>query len=72
MNNTNLTGNHQRTQQQIRYVSREKGSHALYEQLGFRCGLEVHQQLRTEKKLFCRCPASRSLLLVDAMSTRLE
>jgi len=25
--------------------------------LGFRCGLEVHQQLHTAKKLFCRCPA---------------
>ncbi len=24
--------------------------------LGFRCGLEIHQQLDTEKKLFCRCP----------------
>ncbi|MDP8241109.1 MAG: Glu-tRNA(Gln) amidotransferase subunit GatE [Candidatus Hatepunaea meridiana] len=24
---------------------------------GFRCGLEIHQQLYTEKKLFCRCPA---------------
>jgi len=25
-------------------------------QLGFKCGLEIHQQLDTEKKLFCRCP----------------
>ncbi len=23
---------------------------------GFKCGLEIHQQLDTEKKLFCRCP----------------
>ena len=28
-----------------------------YEKLGFKCGLEIHQQLDTEKKLFCRCPA---------------
>ncbi len=25
--------------------------------LGFKCGVEIHQQLLTEKKLFCRCPA---------------
>ncbi|MDY0151512.1 MAG: Glu-tRNA(Gln) amidotransferase subunit GatE [Candidatus Cloacimonas sp.] len=25
--------------------------------LGFKCGLEVHQQLLTRKKLFCRCKA---------------
>ncbi|MCF7810466.1 Glu-tRNA(Gln) amidotransferase subunit GatE [bacterium] len=24
---------------------------------GFRCGLEIHQQILTEKKLFCHCPA---------------
>ncbi|MCK4858683.1 MAG: Glu-tRNA(Gln) amidotransferase subunit GatE, partial [candidate division Zixibacteria bacterium] len=24
--------------------------------LGFKCGVEIHQQLLTEKKLFCRCP----------------
>ncbi|MFX1302745.1 MAG: Glu-tRNA(Gln) amidotransferase subunit GatE [Promethearchaeota archaeon] len=28
-----------------------------YEKLGLKCGLEIHQQLDTEKKLFCRCPA---------------
>jgi len=28
-----------------------------YEALGFMCGLEVHQQLLTDRKLFCRCPA---------------
>jgi glutamyl-tRNA(Gln) amidotransferase subunit E len=29
----------------------------LYQSLGMKCGLEIHQQLVTEKKLFCRCPA---------------
>ncbi len=28
-----------------------------YDALGLRSGLEIHQQLLTEKKLFCRCPA---------------
>ncbi len=28
-----------------------------YLEMGFRSGLEIHQQLTTEKKLFCRCPA---------------
>lgn len=26
--------------------------------LGFKCGVEIHQQLLTSKKLFCRCPAA--------------
>lgn len=28
-----------------------------YKAIGFMSGLEIHQQLYTEKKLFCRCPA---------------
>lgn len=27
-----------------------------YAEIGFKSGLEVHQQLKTERKLFCRCP----------------
>ena len=30
-----------------------------YHELGFMSGLEVHQQLWTRRKLFCRCPAGR-------------
>ncbi len=30
-----------------------------YAEVGFRSGLEIHQQLLTGKKLFCRCPAGR-------------
>jgi glutamyl-tRNA(Gln) amidotransferase subunit E len=28
-----------------------------YEKLGLKCGLEIHQQLDTVEKLFCKCPA---------------
>ncbi|MGA9116053.1 MAG: Glu-tRNA(Gln) amidotransferase subunit GatE [Bacteroidota bacterium] len=30
-----------------------------YEEVGFTSGIEIHQQLLTEQKLFCRCPAGR-------------
>ncbi|MFH1999764.1 MAG: Glu-tRNA(Gln) amidotransferase subunit GatE [Planctomycetota bacterium] len=30
-----------------------------YEAIGLKSGLEIHQQLLTQRKLFCRCPAGR-------------
>jgi len=43
----------------VGYLPRSEAAPSLYEQLGFRCGLEVHQQLKTDQKLFCRCPAAQ-------------
>ena len=37
-----------------------------YDMLGFMSGLEVHQQLDTRSKLFCRCPAGQRVTKVDA------
>ncbi len=49
--------NYEKTKKKVGYTKRSETSEAKYKKLGFRCGLEVHQQLKTEKKLFCRCPA---------------
>ena len=37
-----------------------------YAAVGFKSGLEIHQQLMTESKLFCRCPAGRYSEKFDA------
>lgn len=37
-----------------------------YEELGFKSGVEIHQQLLTEKKLFCKCPAGKYSKIYDA------
>ncbi len=43
-----------------------------YDELGLMCGLEIHQQLNTEKKLFCRCPSKlQGKKQPDFMITRL-
>ncbi|MFB6158572.1 MAG: Glu-tRNA(Gln) amidotransferase subunit GatE, partial [Candidatus Nanohalobium sp.] len=37
-----------------------------YEELGFKCGIEIHQQLNTETKLFCECPVDLEDEAADA------
>ncbi len=49
--------NHTRTKKLIGYVPRKKATSDTYSKLGFKSGLEIHQQLKTRTKLFCRCPA---------------
>lgn len=55
--NFNAEGNYLETKKRIGYLPRKETPPEIYEKLGLMCGLEVHQQLKTEKKLFCHCPA---------------
>ncbi|MGC9472381.1 MAG: Glu-tRNA(Gln) amidotransferase subunit GatE [Bacteroidales bacterium] len=48
---------YEKTRKAIGYVPRRKATLKDYQRIGFLSGLEVHQQLKTGKKLFCRCPA---------------
>lgn len=49
--------NYEATREKIGYVTRQKATQETYDRIGFMSGLEVHQQLLTRQKLFCRCPA---------------
>ena len=49
--------NYRDTMKAIGYMPRKKASQEDYDRIGFMSGLEVHQQLDTSEKLFCRCPA---------------
>lgn len=48
---------HEATKRRAGYVSRKKANQETYDRIGFMSGLEVHQQLLTQEKLFCHCPA---------------
>lgn len=49
--------NYAKTRETIGYTPRKQATFADYQRIGFKSGLEVHQQLKTKRKLFCRCPA---------------
>ena len=49
--------NYMESQTRVGYKPRKKTTRKDYEKIGFMSGLEIHQQLKTDKKLFCNCPA---------------
>ncbi|MBT7577197.1 MAG: Glu-tRNA(Gln) amidotransferase GatDE subunit E, partial [Candidatus Marinimicrobia bacterium] len=57
MKQTEALNNFEATRKTIGYVKRQKANAKDYKRIGFKSGLEVHQQLQTVSKLFCRCPA---------------
>jgi glutamyl-tRNA(Gln) amidotransferase subunit E len=49
--------NYESTKKEIGYVCRKDASQKDYDRIGFMSGLEVHQQLDSDRKLFCHCPS---------------
>jgi len=57
MENFNAKQNFELTKKNVEYVKRCDATETTYQKIGFKSGLEVHQQLKTDEKLFCRCKA---------------
>lgn len=52
----NPSDNYEKTKKLIGYIPLSEATAKTYSDFGFKCGLEIHQQLKTDNKLFCRCP----------------
>lgn len=49
--------NYEESRKKVGFVPLKEATQKDWDRIGFMSGLEVHQQLLTDKKLFCHCPA---------------
>jgi glutamyl-tRNA(Gln) amidotransferase subunit E len=56
-NSVDPKNNYEESRKKVGWVPLNDAKQEDWDRIGFMSGLEVHQQLLTDKKLFCRCPA---------------